>query len=125
MKSRRSCAAWVAAALLLSTGVRADASLGAQAEISYLLAEVAKSNCEFYRNGSWYTAARAAVHLRDKYAARIVAARVVTADDFIEVVATRSSFSGIAYAISCPGVATVPSSQWFKERLTAYRQALG
>ena len=124
MKRRSYCAAWVAAALLLSTGVRADPSLVAQAEISFLLAEVAKSNCEFYRNGSWYAATRAAQHLQDKYASRSVAARVTTAEDFIELVGTRSSFSGIAYAISCPGAATIPCAQWLKQRLAVYRQAL-
>ena len=124
MKRRWSCAVWIAAAPLLSTGVRADPPLGAQAEISFLLAEVAKSDCEFYRNGSWYSAARAAAHLQDKYASRSVMARVASAEDFIELVGTRSSFSGLAYAISCPGVATVPSAQWFKERLAALRHAL-
>ena len=83
-----------------------------------------RPDCEFYRNGRWYAAARAAQHLQGKYAARTVAARVVTAEDFIDLVGTRSSFSGIAYAISCPGAPTVPCAQWLKQRLAAYRQAL-
>lgn len=38
------------------------------AEIAYLLRFVEQSGCDFHRNGSWYDSARAAAHLRDKYA---------------------------------------------------------
>ncbi len=111
-------------ALMLSTVVRADPPLGAQAEISFLLAEVAKSDCEFYRNGKWYDGKRAAAHLQDKYGSLLDARGISSAEEFIESVATRSSLSGKAYAIRCAGSAVVPSGVWFFERLAAYRHAL-
>ena len=110
-------------ALMLSMAVRADPPLGVQVEISFLLTEVAKSNCEFYRNGRWYDGKRAAAHLQDKYGSSLYAQRISSADEFIEAVATRSSLSGKAYAIRCAGSVVVPSALWFRERLAAYRQA--
>ena len=110
--------------LMLSTVISADPPLGAQAEISFLLTEVAKSDCKFYRNGKWYDGKRAAAHLRDKYGSRLDARGTSSAEEFIETVATRSSLSGKAYAIRCTGSTAVPSAMWFRERLAAYRQSL-
>lgn len=110
--------------LMLSTVVRADPPLGAQAEINFLLTEVAKSECEFYRNGKWYDGKRAAAHLQDKYGSRLDARGISSAEEFIETVATRSSLSGKPYAMRCTGSTTVPSALWFRERLAAYRHAL-
>ena len=75
-----------------------------QAEINYLLEKVASSGCDFYRNGSWYDAKHAEAHLRSKYDALVAKELIKTTDDFIELAATRSSFSGRAYAIRCSSV---------------------
>jgi hypothetical protein len=108
--------------LLLSVA-EAAAPPAAQAEINYLLAEVAGSPCRFYRNGTWYDAARAVAHLREKYSNPFVAAHVASAEEFIDRVATRSSFTGIDYAIRCRSAAPIASARWFHERLVAYRLA--
>ncbi len=110
--------------LMLSTVVRADPPLGAQAEISFLLAEVARSDCEFFRNGRWYDGRRAAAHLQDKYGSSLDAQHILSAEGFIDTVATRSSLSGKAYAIRCARSVAVPSALWFRERLAAYRRML-
>ena len=120
------CAPWLAVAgLLLAPGVQAAPSPVAQAEISYLLTQVGNSSCEFNRNGRWYDGTQAAAHLRDKYGSRFVWGQISSAEEFIAKVATRSSFSGVEYAIRCKGMTTVPSARWFRDQLSAYRQASG
>ncbi len=95
----------------------------AHAEIGQLLTAIETSNCQFFRNGSWYDAARAAAHLRDKY--RLLAARkpAATADEFIDEAATRSSTTGEEYLIRCPGDTARKSADWLKARLSAFRAA--
>jgi len=53
--------------------------------------------CQFYRNGSWYSAADAASHLRMKLGK--AGSSVKTARDFIDKIASSSSMSGEAYKI--------------------------
>jgi|SRR5580700_4164126 hypothetical protein len=94
----------------------------AQVEVEHLLSAVATSRCEFYRNGEWYDSQKASAHLRDKYTALIALGRVVTATDFIEKAATKSSLSGRPYLIRCTGGAPVPTNQWLREALERYRR---
>lgn len=91
-----------------------------QQEVSLLLAEVAASGCEFYRNGGWYDAA-AARHLRDKFQYLQARRPLKRTEDFIEQAASRSSFSGNAYRVRCPGQATVASRKWLLARLARLR----
>jgi Family of unknown function (DUF5329) len=60
--------AWgVFLALMLLPAVRAAPPAIAQTEINYLLGFIARSDCAFYRNGSWYDSKKAQAHLRSKY----------------------------------------------------------
>jgi hypothetical protein len=93
----------------------------ARTEINYLLATVAGSGCEFYRNGSWYDSKFAADHLSSKYKFLLARNLVQSAEDFIEKAATRSSMSGRDYAIRCGGGAAVPTGQWLLILLARYR----
>ena len=45
----------------------ANPPIVSQDEIAHLSAYLASSNCEFYRNGSWYVSSHAADHLKKKY----------------------------------------------------------
>jgi len=110
--------------LSLQVSVHAAPPLTAQSEIEYLLASVANSSCTFYRNGSWYDAKRAQEHLRLKYNYLTARKAIDSAEDFIEKAASRSSFSGRAYMIRCPGTVDTPSSQWLRDRLAEYRESL-
>jgi hypothetical protein len=92
-----------------------------QVQIEYLLTSVASSGCDFFRNGSWYGATQAAEHLRFKYQKLWARDLIGSAEDFIEKGATRSSISGLEYAIRCPGAAEVPAARWLRERLAGYR----
>jgi len=92
----------------------------ADQEIEYLLQAVGGSDCMFIRNMRVYDGADAASHLRLKYdnGKRYVS----SAEDFIERLATRSSWSGDDYRIRCPGERDVTSADWLYERLSEYRE---
>jgi ATP-dependent DNA ligase len=122
MRSRfLACGALVAS--LLAVPAHADVPVPVQNEISSLLATVAASGCEFWRNGTWYDAQRAQAHLRDKY--RYLAARnlVDTTEQFIDRAASESSVSGDPYRIRCGARAAVDSRQWLREKLSRLRAA--
>lgn len=97
----------------------------AQTEINYLLGFIERSGCMFYRNGSWYGASQAQAHLRSKYDALAAMGRIVTAEDFIEQAATKSSLSGEAYAIRCNSGPAVTTDQWLRDALARYRHTSG
>jgi len=97
----------------------------AAAEIDFLLAAIGGSGCEFFRNGNWRDARKAQAHLNEKYQWLLERDRVTTAEEFIELAGTRSSLSGRAYAVRCPGGAQVSSSSWLVGQLHRYRDAHG
>ena len=101
--------------------VHAAPSATARIEINYLLGYVEQSGCRFYRNGTWYDAGQAQAHLRQKYDYLAARNRIGTAEDFIELAATKSSMSGKAYAIECNGGPIEPANQWLREALARYR----
>lgn len=91
-------------------------------DIARLIAALGESGCEFERNGSWHSAARAQAHLQRKYAWLRERDLAPTPELFIERAATESSRSGKPYRVRCPGKPVVPSAQWFRERLDALRR---
>lgn len=66
-----------------------------RARIDYLLERLSYSPYTFVRNGETYSAARAAMHLKWKYA--LQSKNIHTPDDFIRKVASRSKESGERY----------------------------
>ena len=95
----------------------------AAAEINYLLSTVSNSDCRFYRNGTWYDAKSAAAHLRYKYENLAAKDLIRDAEDFIDKAATKSSSTGLAYAIKCPDAAESSSREWLRKLLALYRQS--
>ena len=90
-------------------------------EIENLIAALGASGCEFQRNGSWYPAKKAEQHLRRKYDYLRERDKVATAEQFIALAGTRSSMSGRAYSVRCPGKPVVESAAWLQGRLRALR----
>ena len=88
-------------------------------EIQYLLDFVAGSGCSFVRNGSSHDPADAADHLRLKYQRGKRYAD--SAENFIDRLATESSWSGDAYTVTCVGQ-TETSAEWLHRALADYRQ---
>ena len=104
-------------AVLLS-GAAAGVPPDAGAEIQSLLAAVASSGCEFERNGEFYPSDQAADHLALKY--RRGTRYVSTAEDFIDRLASKSSWSGSPYYVICDGAKTT-SGDWLHQQLKALR----
>ena len=106
-----------------AAGARADPPAGR--EVEALIAALERSQCEFYRNGSWYGSARAASHLRRKYEYFVDEGLLSSAEDFIARGASASAFSGTPYRVRCAGAAEQPSAQWLTEQLRRERAARG
>jgi predicted methyltransferase len=105
---------------MLLPAVRAAPPAIAQTEINYLLGFIARSDCAFYRNGSWYDSKKAQAHLRSKYDILALRNQIDTAEDFIEKAATKSSLSDQAYKVRCPGGVAVTTDHRLLDELTGY-----
>ena len=102
----------------ITSAARADQ---AEVEINYLLDYVATSDCTFERNGDSHDSADAADHLRLKYDRGQRYAD--TAENFIDRLASESSWSGKTYTVTC-GQVTEPSGDWLHRALEEYRASL-
>ena len=90
----------------------------AAAEIEYLLTALGQSDCIFIRNGKEYSSMEAESHLRMKYERGRKYAD--SADQFIDRLASNSSWSGKPYYIQCPGEDQQQTSAWLTQRLAQY-----
>lgn len=89
------------------------------AEVQYLLGFVASSGCSFTRNGSTHGSPDAADHLRLKYNKGKKYAG--TAEQFIDRLASESSWTGKVYTVDCKGNVET-SNAWLHRTLDDYRQ---
>ncbi len=100
-------------------GAAGQLSVG-QVEIEHLLTYVGNSHCEFYRNGTWYPAAKANAHLREKLGLLNAGNQIQSGETFIEKVATKSAFTNLHYQVRCRGAA-VNLDGWLRQELQRYR----
>ncbi|MEK7270162.1 MAG: DUF5329 family protein [Planctomycetota bacterium] len=91
------------------------AALTEREKIDRLLAAIESADVVFIRNGSEHGPKAAASHLRGKLSS--AGDRVKTARDFIEHLASRSSFSGKPYLIRTKDGAQIPSREWLLKAL--------
>lgn len=124
MKFHRQILQAMALALFFGPPAFAQAPTDVQTEIDFLLNFVEISGCEFYRNGSWYNSEQAQEHLRTKFDYLSARDRIHTAEDFIDLAATKSSMSGKPYEIRCGDCATTAASNWLTGVLLRYRSVL-
>lgn len=117
-RRRLSFLAW--AALAFSARAEPPPDLAVY-EIEHLLSYLAKSGCEFSRNGKWYPSAKAEAHLRRKYRYLVEKDLVNSAEQFVERAATGSSQSGQPYQVRCQGN-VFPSAVWLTQELQRYRE---
>ena len=104
--------------ILLAAGFGYSADM--DAEIDYLLDSVRNSDCSFVRNGKAHDSAAAAKHLQMK---RKRGRRYYdSAEEFIDRIASSSSWSGEPYRIDCPGQRPVAARDWFLRKLSAFRE---
>ena len=107
-------------AVLCAGGLRAGSV--ADAEIDALVARVGQArDVVFIRNGGEHTANEAARHLQRKRAAARVA--FASAEQFIDLVGTRSSLTGRAYRVRLPDGRELDSATWLRGLLREVRTA--
>ncbi|HRN62748.1 MAG TPA: DUF5329 domain-containing protein [Luteimonas sp.] len=116
------CLACVAAS---GTVVAGDGGVDADAEreIAGLIEAIGASGCEFQRNGRWHQAEEARAHLQRKLDWAHQRGLDGSAETFIERAASRSSVSGRAYRVRCPGGHEGPAADWFTAELRRQRAA--
>ena len=105
--------------LALANGRGALAEDATEREIDYLLGFVEKSGCIFVRNGTEHDSADAADHLRLKYSRG--SRYVDSAEQFIDRLASESSWSGKLYTVICDG-RTETAGAWLHRALADYRE---
>jgi hypothetical protein len=105
--------------VLLQPWAFAEISAETDEEIQYLLEFVATSGCDFERNGTRHAPDDAADHLRMKY--KRGKRYVDTAEQFIDRLASESSWTGRDYTATCNGK-EISSGQWLHEALMNHRQ---
>jgi hypothetical protein len=105
-------------AVLLLTGNAAAADT-ADTEIQYLLNAIGTSGCAFVRNGTEHPSLEAQDHLAMKYRRGKKYAK--TAEQFIERLASKSSWTGKSYKVLCPDEPAVDSGVWLTDQLMSLR----
>lgn len=88
-------------------------------EIELLIKAVDTSECIFHRNGKTYPAEKGADHLRLKL--RRGAKYAKTTENFIENLASSSSWSGKPYEIECTKGESLPMKNWLGDQLNKIR----
>ena len=104
-----------AAAMAVGPAPRGDAD----AAIAHLIDFVGKSGCTFVRNGTPYTGAKAAAHMKSKY--RYFKNQIKTPEDFIRLAATKSIQTGQPYMIRTKRGVEFRSDEWMTKALKEYR----
>jgi len=102
---------------LVAMPAAADSS---ETEIQYLLDSVGQSRCIFIRNEKSHDAAAAESHLRMKYGKAKF--WIDSSEEFIERIASKSSWSGKPYFIDCPDADREPAGDWLSQKLAARRE---
>lgn len=99
----------------------AEAPGTVKAEVEQLIASLAVSGCEFFRNGDWHAAATASDHLRRKYEYMLDKGLLASTQDFIAQAGSGSSLSGEPYRVRCGNAPPVSSAAWLNAKLQALR----
>ena len=108
--------------LLTSLSCFADWSLE-ERKVEYLIASVEQLDATFIRNRTEYPAKKAASHLRTKfkYAKSQVDRNSLTAELFIDEIASKSSMSGEEYLIRFSNGEVVTARNWLYQQLSYFQ----
>jgi hypothetical protein len=118
---RPALATGIALVMLLLAASPASSQPSAQDEqaIQHLIAFVSGSDLRFVRNTTEYPPTEAAAHMENKY--RHFRDDIETADDFIELCATKSLLSGKLYLVIDRQGQERLSSDWLRAELAAWQ----
>lgn len=124
-RSRRSKPMLMGAVLMLllpAFAAVADAPPDQKHEIAHLLSFVRYADCDLIRNGAVHDSKDGYRHLLDKY--DYFRSRIRSAEDFIDLAATKSLLSGRAYMVDCGEDDPIPSATWLRRELARYRSCV-
>ena len=107
--------------LLLTASLACALDPQAKAETDELISFVKNSDVRFIRNGTEYSGAEGAAHLRDKLAK--AGDRVKTTEDFITGIASKSYISGKPYMVKFADGHTEPTGEWLRAHLAEKRKS--
>ena len=107
--------------LLITASIAWAADPQTKAEIDELITFVQTSGVRFIRNGTEYSGADGAQHLRDKLGK--AGGRVKTTDDFITGIASKSYLSGKPYLVKFADGHTEPTGEWLRAHLAETRKS--
>ena len=88
-------------------------------EIDFLLRNIEQTECVLIRNGKSYGSEDALEHVQKKYI--YFKDKIETAEEFIEISATKSLITGKYYYIECQDQERIKFSDWLYEVLNVYR----
>ena len=106
--------------LLLTAAIALALDAQTKAEIDELISYVGTSGVRFIRNGTEYSGAEGAQHLRDKLAK--AGNRVKTTEDFITGVASTSYITRKPYLVKFTDGHTQPMGDWLLAHLAEVRK---
>ena len=106
--------------LLLTAAIALALDPQTKAEIDELISFVQTSGVRFIRNGTEYSAAEGAQHLRDKLAK--AGNRVKTTDDFITGMASMTYLFRKPYLVKFADGHTQPTGDWLRAHLAETRK---
>ena len=105
--------------LALPSLLRGEQIYSVDSTVQYLLKHVSESGLIFIRNDEIHTAVEAAEHMNKKY--RHFRRDIATAEDFIELCASRSLLSGKPYLVINAQGEQIKTSEWLQTELAHYR----
>lgn len=85
-----------------------------------MLKFVEATECKYERNGEMHAGKETAEHIKKKY--DYVKDKIVSAEDFIELSATKSALSGNKYPVYCEGEVVRDSNLGLLDELDNYRK---
>jgi hypothetical protein len=112
-----------ASAMPVHAGPPAPRERSVHVEIEGLVSALGRSGCSFQRNGSWHDAGAAQEHLQRKYEWMRDRDRIASTEQFIADGASRSSMTGRAYQVRCPGQPDRSAAAWLSATLQQQRKA--
>ena len=88
-------------------------------EINHLLHFIENTDCRYERNGTFHQGSAAVKHINKKY--HYFSDDISSAEDFIQLSATKSTFSGKYYKIHCGDNIPIKSQDWLLLELSKFR----
>ncbi|KHF26529.1 DUF5329 domain-containing protein [Solemya velum gill symbiont] len=106
-------------ALLYISSASAELPPAEKEAIDHLLKFVSQTSCKINRNGSFHDGPEAVAHIRKKY--DYFKDKILTAEEFIDYSATKSTMSGTYYLVQCGQEEPKKTREWLLEELGEYR----